>query len=96
MLLSQQTSGDRREGNLANILRSLLYPGMDIRKSLKRVPELIGVAGAAHANVSEEATWIQERVQRMFGCRELLVVDAEVAIMALVGLGPLGMVAYKL
>jgi DegV family protein with EDD domain len=74
------------------------------RKSLERVLELmveaVGgdgriVAGLAHANVAGEAAWLEERVQELFDCEELLVVDAGMAITALAGPGLLGMVAYK-
>jgi DegV family protein with EDD domain len=75
------------------------------RKSLERVLELMGeavggdgsiVAGVAHANVPAEAAWFQEKVQEMFHCEDLLVVDAGMAITALAGPGLLGMVAYRL
>ena len=75
------------------------------RKSLERVLELMGeavgrdgsiVAGVANANVPVEAAWFQEKVQEMFHCEDLLVVDAGMAITALAGPGLLGMVAYRL
>lgn len=75
------------------------------RRSLERVlglmAEAVGrdgriVAGVGHANVPEEAAWFKGKVQEMFNCEELLVVDFGIAITALAGPGLLGVVAYRL
>ena len=75
------------------------------RKTLERGLELMAeavgkdgciMAGIGHANVPEEVTRFQERVQEMFNCVGLLVVYAGMAITSVAGPGLIAMLAYRL